>query len=215
MIIKGVSPQAFAPRDVDAAPGLADAIKYTCARLVMRRAYPYALSCVITADFQVRYDGESRHQPTADIPSLSQRMLVRAIELPRACGSAGNGDGAADMSAQAAEAASLLEATRTKYAAEAYAPMSKEERAAARATLDKARYDGLSKQDKADRLTQDKVLRDAAVESRKHVCREEGCGRAFSYPSKLARHALTHASAEDKAPKAAARKAKREAKKAV
>ncbi|KAJ1621747.1 hypothetical protein T492DRAFT_347980 [Pavlovales sp. CCMP2436] len=53
MIIKGVSPQAFAPRDVDAAPGLADAIKYTCARLVMGDAYPYPLSCVITADFQV------------------------------------------------------------------------------------------------------------------------------------------------------------------
>jgi len=119
-------------------------------------------------------------------------MLVRAIELPRACGSAGNGDGAADMSAQAAEAASLLEATRTKYAAEAYAPMSKEERAAAT-----------------------KAKRDAAVESGKHVCQEAGCGRAFSYPSSLARHALTHASAEDKAWQAAATKAKREAKKAV
>ncbi|KAJ1629224.1 hypothetical protein T492DRAFT_1012203 [Pavlovales sp. CCMP2436] len=113
-------------------------------------------------------------------------MLVLAIELPRSLASAGNGAGAADMSAQAAEAASLLEATRTKYAAEAYAPMSKKERAAAT-----------------------KAKRDAAVESGNHVCREEGCGRAFSYPSLLAKHALTHASAEEKAPEAAATKAKK------
>ncbi|KAJ1637067.1 hypothetical protein T492DRAFT_954794 [Pavlovales sp. CCMP2436] len=154
---------AFAPRDVDAAPGLADAIKAACARLVMWEAYPSMLTCVLTADIQVRYDGESRHQPTAGIPSLSQRMLVAANELPRSLASAGNGAGAVDMSAQAAETASLLEDTRTKYAAEAYAPMSKGEGPAA-----------------------SKAKRDAAVESRTHICQEEGCDLAFPNSSELA-----------------------------